>query len=113
MLSKSKRLNLKKDFKWVAQGKSVSDTIVKLMIRFGDNQFPKVGIAVSSQTFKKAVKRNRARRLISKGFEILYDKLPGKINIIALPRAAILEKDANKVQKQLEELLTKEGLFNL
>lgn len=114
MLSKEKRLNLKKDFKWVASGKKLETRYVKLFVKLGNNPpagGPKVGIASSGRTFKKASQRNRARRLISAAFEVLYPSLPENLNIIALPKSGILDVKSQDVLSDLEEKLTREKIF--
>lgn len=108
MLPKSQRLNLKKDFKWVAGGKKLETKYLKLFLRTGENQHPRVGIAISSNIFKKSSQRNRARRLISAAFEALYSKLPQTINITALPKAGILSVKSGDVLLDLEGGLKKE-----
>ncbi|KKS63927.1 ribonuclease P protein component [Candidatus Daviesbacteria bacterium RIFCSPLOWO2_01_FULL_43_38] len=107
MLPKSQRLNLKKSFKWVVAGQKLGDNYLQLYIRAGENAQPLVGIATSKNAFKKAVERNRARRLVSAGFEGLYDKLPNGINIVAMPRSGVLELTSAEVTKVLEGLLVK------
>lgn len=110
MLAKSKRLNLKKDFKWVVSGAKTEDQIVKLFWRVGDNPLPRVGIAVSGSVFKKAVLRNRARRLVAAGFKMLYDSLAPGINIIAMPKAEIIKVGSKEVVDYLQKQLKERGL---
>lgn len=111
MLPKSQRLNLETDFKQVAAGKSLETRYLKLFIKQGDNQMPKVGIAVSSKYFKKATERNRARRLVSAAFEALYKNLPISINIVALPKAGVTKVKSSDVFLDLEAVLKKAGLI--
>lgn len=105
MLPRSRRLNLKKDFKWVASGIRIEGKLITLFIRKGENKFPLIGIAVSSRYFKKAVERNRAKRLISAAIERLYTKLPFNINIVALPKSSILGVKSNDAALELKQLL--------
>lgn len=112
MLSKNKRLNLKTDFKWVASGKKVETKYMRLYFKNGTNEFPRIGIATSSKIFKKAVKRNRARRLASAAFEGLYDKLPKTANILVLPKIGILGVKSNDVLLDLEKVLKNEKIIN-
>lgn len=107
MLSKDKRLNLKTDFKWVAAGKRSETKYLKLFIKMGENEFPKVGIAVSSKVFKKATERNRARRLTSTAFEVLFSVLPAAINIVALPKSGVIGVKSGDILLDLEEGLKK------
>ena len=112
MLPRSRCLNLKKDFKWVASGKRLESKFAKMFIKTGDNTFPRIGIAVSAKTFKKATERNRARRLISQAFQTIYCQLPAAINIAALPKASIVEVKSTDVSLDLEEVLKDEKIIN-
>lgn len=112
MLPKLKRLNLKKDFKWVAAGKKLETKYLKLFIKSGENQIPKIGIAVSSKTFTKATERNRARRVASATVEPLYLKLPKNINIIVLPKASITSVKSGDVLLDLEANLKNEKIIS-
>lgn len=107
MLQKSKRLNLKKDFKWVATGQKIETKFAKLFLKAGQNTEARIGIALSGRNFQKANERNRARRLVSKGFELLYDKLPKDLNIVVLPKHGVLEVKSQEVLLDLEEGLKK------
>ena len=112
MLSKDSRLNLKIDFKRLITGKLIDSKYAKLYIKLGDNNFPKVGIATSSKIFKKAVKRNRARRLISAAIEPLYKKFPLNINILALPKAGILSVKSGDILLNLEEVFKNDKIIS-
>lgn len=112
MIAKEKRLNLKKDFKWVAKGKVIQTKFAKLFISLGGNNFPKVGIATSAAVFKKAVERNRARRIVSAAIETLYTKLPPNSNMVALPKSSILAVKSDLVLLDLEEALKHGKIIN-
>lgn len=112
MLSKSKRLNLKTDFKWVATGKKIDSQYLKLFIKSGDNQTAKIGIALSGKVFTKAVERNRAKRLTSQAFQSLYDSLPKTINIVALPKQGILGVKSGDLLLELEAILKDEKIID-
>ncbi|MDO8570853.1 MAG: ribonuclease P protein component [Candidatus Daviesbacteria bacterium] len=112
MLPKNKRLNLNKDFRWVASGKRIENNLVKMFLKMSppsdvELPQPKIGISLSKNVFKKAVDRNRARRLVSKALENLYNELPSGLNIVAMPKKDILEMNSNEITKNLEELLKK------
>lgn len=112
MLSKDKRLNLKKDFKWVAAGKRFETPYLKLFIKLGDNTEARVGIAVSGKTFKKATERNKARRLTSAAFEALYSSLPERVNILALPKAGVVRVKSGDVLLDMEAILKDAKIIN-
>lgn len=112
MLPKHIRLNLKKDFKWVAAGKKLETKYLKLFIKTGDNLIPRIGIAPSSKSFNKATQRSRARRLTSKAFETLYGRLPMSINIVALPKTGVINVKSSDVLLDLETILKNEKIIN-
>lgn len=112
MLPKIKRLNLKTDFKWLVTGKVIDCKFTKLYVKTGDNQLPRIGIAISSKNFKKAVERNRARRLMSAAIEPLYQRLPARTNILALPKANILGVKSGNILIDLEEVLLNEKIIS-
>lgn len=112
MLPKPQRLNLKKDFKWVAAGKKLETKYLKLFFKSGDNHLPRLGIALSSKVFKKATDRNRARRLVSVAFESLYQYLPKDINIVALPKVGVSNVKSSDVLLDLEKVLKYEKIIN-
>lgn len=113
MLPRNNRLNLKVDFKWVSSGKRLEAVWAKLFFRLGQVKNPRVGIATSSKVFKRAVDRNRARRLLSKGFENLYDNLIEGVNIVALPKDKILSMTAVELEKELKDILDKNNLLKI
>lgn len=111
MLPKEKRLNLKREFKWVASGKKLESKYFKLFIRTGENKTPRIGIAVSSKNFRKATERNRAKRLVSQAFQSTIYHLPSAINIVALPKSGILIVKSKDVLLDLEGVLKAKGLI--
>jgi len=112
MLPRSKRLNLKRDFKWVGSGKKIDAKYATFFIRIGDNPYPRLGIAVSSKLLTKSTQRHRAKRILSKAFESVYSKLPQNINIVALPKFNILDVKSNDVVLDLEEILKDEKIID-
>lgn len=112
MLPKTRRLNLKKDFKWVASGKKIETKYLKLFFKRGENTTPRVGIAVSSQVFKKATERNRARRLVSQAFQSTTYHLPPTTNIMALPKSSIVDVKSQDVLSDLQEALKNAKVIN-
>ncbi len=107
MLPSSQRLNLKTSFKWVREGKGLETSLLRLFYRFGKNNQPLIGVAMTSKVFPKAHLRNRAKRVTFAAFESVYGKLPSGINIVALPKKSVLEVKSNDLAKELEDVLEK------
>lgn len=111
MLAREKRLNLSKDFRWVASGKKSGNTFLKLFYRYGDNQRAKVGISLSKSNFKKAVERNKVRRLVSGVFENLYILLPDNLNLVVIPTSNINTLSLDQIEQEVRQILIKEGII--
>lgn len=111
MLSKDKRLNLKTSFSFIAKGQKSENNITKIFFRQGDSGKPLVGIALKTEYFKKAVDRNRARRLISWAIEQLYPKLIPKLNLVLMPKTDILKFSSKEILEILEKELNKQNLL--
>ncbi len=104
MLPKSQRLNLKKDFKWVAAGKKLETPSFKLMFTFNQTNLPKIGIALNSSYFKKAVLRNRARRLTSQAVQQVYQNLPSGLNLVIMPKLGVLDQSVETLTQELKNV---------
>lgn len=104
MLPKSQRLNLKKDFKWVASGQKNQTPSLKLWWQLGQNSSPKVGIALSTKEFKKAHDRNRARRLASEAIQKLYSSLKENLNLVIMPKAQVLKKTPQELIEEIKHV---------
>lgn len=113
MLPRHQRLNLKRSFKWVRDGKKAEGNLVKLYLRFGENELPLVGVATSKDSFKRAVDRNLAKRKVFSSFQSIYQNLPKGLNIIAMPRSAALNANQEEIDKEIKELLKDEKINNI
>lgn len=105
MLPRAQRLNLKKSFKWVRDGKKIEGNLVKLHVRFGENRSPLVGVALSKGHFKNAVDRNLAKRKVFSSFQSIYQNLPEGLNVVALPKGGVLKASQEEIDKEIEDLL--------
>ena len=112
MLSKEKRLNLKKSFRWVRAGSVVGDESLKIFYRCGTQPRSLVGIAISSSVSSLATKRNRVRRLTSSVFESLYDELKTGLNVVAMPTNKVLQLSSSELTNKVKVLLEGKNLLN-
>lgn len=104
MLPKKYRLNLKVNFRFVASGIKKETANFKVMYKFGTNTKPLVGIAISSQVFKKANLRNKAKRLSSKSIEPFYFSLIKNINLVIMPKLGVLTEDQETLSKEIRDV---------
>ncbi len=104
MLPKSRRLNLNRDFSRVVAGKKVETHSFKLFFKNGESENPLVGIALSKQYFKKAHDRNKARRISSQAIQSVYNSLRINLNLVIMPKTAVLEKTAEQLIEELKNV---------
>lgn len=105
MLPKSLRLNLKKDFLWVkSQSKKAETNNLKLFLREGENNTPKVGIALTGRFFKNASQRNKAKRIVSAAIKSLYSQLPTGSNLIIMPKGGVLTSSKEDLVVELKNV---------
>jgi len=91
MLLKSRRLNLRTNFRWVASGQSFTSKNFKLFYRLGENEEPLIGVSLVSAQFKKANLRNKAKRIMFDQAAQNYDKLHKNLNLVIMPRSQVLD----------------------
>jgi ribonuclease P protein component len=105
MLSKSQRLNLTKNFRWVASGHSLTSPNFKLFYRFGENEQPLVGVSIVSAQFKKSVLRNSAKRICFKLAGDIYSQLPKGLNLVIMPRAQVLDLPLEALNQEFQNAI--------
>lgn len=106
MLSKSQRLNLSKNFRWVASGKSFTSQNFKLFYRLGENSHPLIGVSIVSAQFKKANLRNQAKRLCFDAAREVYDQLHKNLNLVIMPKAQVLELTPSELSKEFQNAIS-------
>ena len=67
--------------------------------------------AVTTKRLGKAVRRNRARRLIREAMRMLCPRLQAGWDVVIIARPRLLEASAPQVQAALEGLLRRAELF--
>ena len=105
-LSKKERLTKEKDFERVfKEGKKKWIGRVALMF-YLENRLPysRLGVVVSKK-IRKAVKRNRAKRLIKEVFRRNKHLFPEGSDIIIIPHPGIVELDYWRVLKEFKSSL--------
>lgn len=104
MLPKSARLNLKYSFKKVSSGKRAETAHLKIMYIFEGDNPPLVGVAISSKSFKKAVERNKAKRVVFGAAALRYSELQRGLNLVIMPKPTVLESNVEAIAKELDEV---------
>ena len=104
-------LKLNKDFKrlYYKGSCAVSRSVVVYVQK---NRFNRNRLGLTcGKSIGKAVKRNRAKRLMRESYRILSDRLIKGFDIVIIARTAILEKNCGDVLKDLHYALSKLNLL--
>lgn len=111
-LSQESRLKLKSEFDAVKNnGRRVTSRYFTVLVsgqEFGISR--KCGVICSRKFDKRAVRRNRARRLVREAFRLLQPEI-APCGIVVIPRREILRVKMQVVKAELAKALTKAGMM--
>ena len=106
-LNKKNRLKRKKDFEGVfKQGKAVKGNFSFTRYLKNNLDFPRLAFIVSSKVSRKAVVRNRIRRVLSGISQAKLEELPSA-DIILISNKKIIEAPKDKIEQDLESIFQK------
>ncbi|MCH7828774.1 ribonuclease P protein component [Patescibacteria group bacterium] len=113
-LPAEKRLKLTRDFRAVSRSKrSVKEGALLLKAKASQKNSSRFGIVVPKSVAKKAVHRNRMRRLLSEALGAQQDSLRGPYDIVLVALPGFSLKDLNEAQSIIEKLFLKAKLTRI
>lgn len=110
MLPRKYRLPLRTELKRLQrEGSLVHGRLFSLLVsrQPRENQPSRFGFIISTKIHKKAVKRNRAKRLLSEAIIDLSPKINPGFDVIFLAKKKIIEADFKEIKKEVKRLLVK------
>lgn len=111
-MEKFETLKLNKEFRYLyGRGKSEVMPTVVVYARNNNLEYNRLGIT-SGKKIGKAVKRNRARRLIRVAYRNLLPDFCGNYDMVIVARTRTTYSDSNKVTADLRQCLIKLGVIN-
>ena len=103
MLKKKNRSLKRRDFEEVKRtGRYYTTSLLGMMVLSQTNE-KRFGVVVSKKVSKKAVERNKLRRLVMKGVEGNLNNWP-EAKIVFLVRGVMLGKKAGEIVDEVEKL---------
>jgi len=72
-----------------------------VLVRKNELDHPRLGMAISKKNAKRAVDRNRIKRIFRESFRINQHKLPS-VDIIAMSKPSALKLDNLEMRKQID-----------
>jgi ribonuclease P protein component len=110
-LSKEERLRKERDFRRVFDhGKSLAGSTVAFYFLENSLGFPRAGFIASKKLSKRAVDRNRAKRLMREVFRLNKHRLK-PYDLIFIARKGILGKKYQDVEKDFLRLARRAGIL--
>ena len=108
---KDEKLKKQKEFERVfKEGKSYGGTTVAFYFAESELDFPRAGFIASKKISKRAVDRNRAKRLMREVFRLNKHKLK-PVDIIFIARKGIIGKKFREVEEDFLKLAQKAGIL--
>jgi len=111
VLAKSKRLNLTRKEEIFEKGKRVGSPLLFLFFEKRDDSKTKIALVAGKKIDKRAVVRNRIKRLMAEGIREYWGGLRGGYNMVLVARGAILKKELVEIKNEIGRLLGKGGLL--
>ncbi len=110
-LKKHERLRKQKEFERIfSHGRSIGGSTVALYFLQNSLNYPRAGFIASKKVSKRAVDRNRAKRLMREVFRLNKHKLKN-FDIVFIARKGILGKKYQDVESDFLRLATRVGLL--
>jgi len=72
-----------------------------VLVRKNELKHPRLGMAISKKSAKRAVDRNRIKRIFRESFRVNQHKLPS-VDIIAMSKPSAIKLDNSEMRKQIE-----------
>ena len=96
------RLDSSKYKRIFAEKRSVYGRTLVMWVTRGSDAGRRVGVVVSKRTFRRAVDRNRAKRLLREAFRLSRHQMPPDVDVILIARAGIAGKRCQDVMRDFE-----------
>jgi len=106
VLKRENRIRLKKEFTEVKnKGRILYSPLFGFLTYKENDDQKKFGFIVSKKISKRAVDRNKIRRILSEVVRKKLEKFEGGTRIIFLTKKEILDKKYNEIEKEVERFI--------
>ena len=94
------------------QGRSHAGRLVVVWERSGPGASARLGVVTGARTFRKAVYRSRARRLMREAFRLNRSKLRSDIDYVLIGRRGLMDCTCADLEKDLLNVARAKGLMS-
>ena len=112
MLSKKNRLTKREDFSIVyLKGSYIGQGVLAIKYLQSGQSVSRIGFSIGKNFSKKAVERNRARRILQEVCRFYIQSLKNGFDIIVMPKPGQESFEFEKTKDILKQIYTKANLF--
>lgn len=112
MLLKKNRLVRRPDFEKVkTKGEKFQSNLFGLLVYPTNNESSRFGFVISTKLSKKAVERNRVKRILREQVRLLLPRIKPGFDVVFLGKKAILESNQEEIGSEIKRLFKKSGQF--
>jgi len=113
MLKKEYRIRKQKDFDRIfgKEGAFFSQGFISVKIIENDLPYSRFGFIVSNKVSKKAVRRNRTKRLLREAVRGAWPDIISGIDVVLIARSDLSDKKLKEVNPVVDMLLKRSGLL--
>ena len=102
------RLRKKRDFQRAyASGSRARGAMLLVIAVENETEWTRLGMSVGKRIWRRAVQRNRLRRLIREAFRLSYAELPPGVDLVLVPAVPRLAPDLGSLSQELVALAGK------
>ena len=94
------------------QKRSFAGKFLVMWLRSGNDASLRLGVIASKRTFRRAVERNRAKRLMREAYRLNRFRLGGSDDVLLVGRRKILNAKLQEVEADLLKLAAKAGILS-
>ena len=95
------------------KGPSYVGKFMVMRLRCGEQACLRLGVIASKRSFRKAVMRVKAKRLLKEAYRLNRFRLHGDYDVILIARQHILDASLRTIEKELLTLAEKAGLLDV
>ena len=111
MLPRENRLVRKPDFEKVKEkGEKFQSNLFGLLVYSTSNKTSRFGFVISTKLSKKAVKRNRVKRVLREQVRLLLPRIKPGFDVVFLGKKALLESSYEEIGSEVKRLFKKAKL---
>lgn len=102
------RMRSERDFRLAyGEGSRARGSILLVVVRANGGPLTRLGLSVGRRAWRRAVRRNRVRRVFREAFRLAHPRLPVGLDVVMIPAEAEPRPALEATRAELERLVRK------